>query len=116
MSFFPKSKRDYRHSVTLLRMQVTQTFGEEPDPAAFDDAYHVLTPFYRDGHSTVARLPAYFLDIFCKGDAGLLHPALPYKASADLMWLAARLRAAQAKGDAGRIDVPENLLARRGEW
>jgi hypothetical protein len=116
MSFFPKSKRDYRHSVTLLRIQVTQKFGKEADPEAFDDAYHVLTPFYRDGHSTVARLPAYFLDIFCKGDAGLLHTALPYKASADLMWLAARLRAAQAKGDAGRIDVPENLLARRGEW
>jgi hypothetical protein len=116
MSFFPKSKRDYRHSVTLLRMQLTQAFGEEPDPAAFDEPYHVLTPFYRDGHSTVSRLPAYFLEIFCKGDERLLHTALPFKASADLLWLAARLRAAQAKGDAGRIDVPESLLARRGEW
>ena len=32
------------------------------------------------------------------------------------MWLAARLRAAQAKGDASRIDVPETLLARRADW
>jgi hypothetical protein len=116
MSFFPKSQKDYRHSVTLLRIQVTQGFGPDADPLAMDEPYHVLTPFYRDGHSTVARLPHYFLDVFCKGDAGLLHTALPYKASADLMWLAARLRAAQAKGDAGRVDVPENLLARRGEW
>jgi hypothetical protein len=116
MSFFPKAKRDYRHSVTLLRMQLTQTFGEEPAPGAIDEPYHVLTPFYRDGHSTVSRLPAYFLDIFCKGEAARLHTALPFKASADLLWLAARLRAAQAQGDAGRIDVPESLLARRGEW
>jgi hypothetical protein len=116
MSFFPKSKRDYRSSVRLLRIQLTQAFGETPDPAAFDEPYNVLTPFYRDGHSTVSRLPAYFLEVFCKGDAGLLHTALPYKASADLMWLAARLRAAEAKGDAGRIDVPEALLARRDEW
>jgi hypothetical protein len=116
MSFFPKSQKDYRHSVTLLRLQLMQKFGEEADPAAFDEPYHVLTPFYRDGHSTVARLPHYFLEIFCKGDASRLHTALPYKASADLMWLAARLRAAQAKGDAGKVDVPESLLARRSEW
>ena len=73
MSFFPKSQADYRFSVRMLRMNLTQTFGEEPDPAAFDEPYHVLTPFYRDGHSTVARLPHYFLDLFCKGDAERLH-------------------------------------------
>lgn len=116
MSFFPKSRRDYRTSVRMLRMNLTQSFGAEPDPAAFDEPYHVLTPFYSDGHSTVARLPRYFLDVFCKGDESRLHTALPYKASADLMWMAARLRAAQAKGDAGRVDVPESLLARRAEW
>jgi len=116
MSFFPKSRKDYLSSVTLLRLQLTQAFGEEADPTAFAEPYHVLTPFYRDGHSTVSRLPNYFLEVFCKGDAALLHTALPYKASADLMWLAARLRAAQAKGDAGKVDVPESLLARRAEW
>lgn len=116
MSFFPKSRRDYRFSVRMLRMNLTQAFGEEPAPESFDEPYHVLTPFYRNGHSTVARLPHYFLDVFCKGDAARLHTALPYKASADLMWMAARLRAAQAKGDTGRIDVPESLLARRAEW
>jgi hypothetical protein len=116
MSFFPKSRKDYRGSVALLRIQLTQTFGEEPAPGSLDEPYHVLTPFYRDGHSTVARLPAYFLDAFCKGDPELLHTALPFTASADLMWLAARLRAAQAKGDAAKVDVPEGLLARRAEW
>jgi hypothetical protein len=64
----------------------------------------------------VARLPEYFREVFCRGDESLLHTALPWKASADLMWLAARLRAAQARGDAGKVDVPESLLARRGEW
>jgi len=116
MSFFPKSRKDYLTSVTMLRTNLTQRFGAPPDPASFDIPFHVLTPFYQDGHSTVSRLPAYFLDVFCKGDRARLHTALPYKASADLMWLASRLRAAQAKGDAGKVDVPANLLARRGEW
>jgi hypothetical protein len=116
MSFFPKSKRDYRSAVTGLRVQLTERFGDVRPRAEFDEPIHVLTPFYRDGYNNVARLPAYFLDTFCKGDAALLHTALPFKASADLMWLAARLRAAQAKGDASRVDVPETLLARRAEW
>ena len=116
MSFFPKSRKDYLTSVILLRIQLTQPFGKQPDPAAMGEAYHVLTPFYSDGHSTVSRLPAYFLDVFCKGDASLLHTALPYKASADLMYLAARIKEAQSKGDTSRIDVPPHILARREEW
>ncbi len=116
LSFFPKSKRDYLCSVTGLRVQLTQAFGQDASAADLEDPIHVLTPFYRDGYSTTARLPAYFLDVFCKGDEALLHTALPFKASSDLMWLAARLRAAQAAGDASRIGVPESLLARRAEW
>jgi len=116
MSFFPKTARDYLMSVRMLRLQLTQKFGETCAREAFDDAWHVLTPFYNDGFSTVARLPHYFLDVFCKGDPALLHTALPYRASADLMYLAARIKAAQAKGDSTRIDVPDNILARREEW
>jgi hypothetical protein len=81
-----------------------------------DEKIHAFTPFYRDGHSTVARLPHYICEVFGRGDPAYLHTALPYKLSADLMWLAARIRAAQAKGDASRIDVPDTLLARRAEW
>ena len=116
MSFIPKSKRDYRTSVTGLRVQLTERFGDTGSRADFDEPIHVLTPFYRDGYSNTARLPVYFLDTFCKGNPARLHTALPFKASADLTWLAARLRAAQAKGDTSRIDVPETLLARRAEW
>jgi hypothetical protein len=116
LSFFPRSQRDYRISVTGLRVQLIQRFGTPPAAGDVDEPIHVLTPFYRDGHSTVARLPAYFLEVFCKGDPALLHTALPFKLSADMMWLAARLRAAEAIGDASRVEIPQNLLARRAEW
>jgi hypothetical protein len=116
LSFFPKSRRDYGNSVTGLRVELTQRFGDAASGADLDEPIHVLTPFYRDGYSTTARLPVYFLDVFCKGDPSRLYTVLPYKSSADLTWLAARLRASQAKGDTSRIDVPESLLARRAEW
>jgi hypothetical protein len=116
LSFFPKSRHDYALAATGLRVQLTQVFGRPVASDAMDEKLHVLTPFYRDGHSTVARLPCYFLQVFCKGDPGFLHTALPYTLSSDMMWLAARLRAAEAAGDLGRVEIPETLAARRSEW
>ncbi|MGE3693347.1 MAG: hypothetical protein AB7F98_18375 [Novosphingobium sp.] len=116
MSFFPRSKQDYWIAATAIKVQLLQKFGEPVDWEAFEAPRHALTPFYNDGHSTVARIPVYFKELFCKGDDSLLHTALPFKASADLMWLAARVRAAQAMGDGGKVDVPDSLLARKGEW
>ena len=116
MSFFPRSAKDYWVAVNCIRVQLLQKFGEPVDWDAFEAPRHILTPFYNDGHSTVSRIPVYFAEAFCKGDQSLVHTALPFKASADLMWLAARVRAAQAKGDGGKLDVPESLLARKAEW
>ena len=116
MSFFPRSKKDYQIAADCIRVQLLQTFGEAVDWEEFEQPRLIVTPFYNDGHSTVSRIPVYFAQAFCKGDPALVHTALPFKASADLMWLAARVRAAQAKGDGGRADVPDGLLARKAEW
>jgi hypothetical protein len=116
LSLFPKSKKDYLLAVWGLRVQLGQTFGVEPTDDDVNGKIHAVTPMYRDGHSSAGRFAQYLLEVFCRGDEGYLHTALPYKVSSDLMWLAARIRAAAAKGDPSRIDVPENLLARRGEW
>ena len=45
MSFFPKSKRDYRSAVMGLRVQLTERFGEFHPQSGFDEPIHVLTPF-----------------------------------------------------------------------
>lgn len=116
LSLFPKSKQDYLFAVTGLRVQLGQKFGVEPTDDDVNAKIHVLTPMYRDGHSSAGRFAQYLLGVFCKGDERYLHTALPFKISSDLMWLAARIRAAVAKGDASKVDVPDNLLARRGEW
>lgn len=115
-SFFPKSKRDYEISVMGLRVQLAQKFGEDPRPGDIEGKIHALTPLYRDGHASTGSFPRYILHAFCKGDESYLHTAFNHKISSDLMWLAARLRAAAAKGDASKVDVPPSLLARREEW
>jgi len=115
MSFFPKSKHDYTLTAQLQRVQILQQFGTEPTDRDLNDKIHVINPFYKDGHSSTGRFGHYFVQALCKGDESYFHCAFPYKMSADLLWLAARLRAAAARGDLDRVDVPESLLARRGE-
>jgi hypothetical protein len=115
-SFFPKSKRDYRLSMTGLRVQLAQKFGEDPKPGDLEDKIHAIIPLYRDGHASTGAFAKYSGEIFAKGDPNYWHTAFNFKISSDLMWLAARLRAAAAKGDASKVDVPPSLLARREEW
>lgn len=115
-SFFPKSKRDYRLSMMGLRVQLSQRFGEDPKPGDLEDKIHAIVPLYRDGHGSTGAFAKYSGEIFAKGDSSYWHTAFNFKISSDLMWLAARLRAAAAKGDASKVDVPPSLLARREEW
>jgi hypothetical protein len=115
-SFFPKSKRDYRLSMMGLRVQLAQKFGEEPKPGDIEDKIHAIIPLYRDGHASMGAFGKYAGEIFAKGDPKFWHAAFDFKLSSDLMWPAARLRAAAAKGDASKVDVPPSLLARREEW
>jgi hypothetical protein len=115
-SFFPKSKRDYHISMEGMRVQLAQRFGVAPTAADLDEKFHALTPMYRDGHASSGRFAHYIKDIFCKGDESFLHVAFNFKVSSDMMWLAARLRMAAAKGDIAKVDVPSALLARREQW
>jgi hypothetical protein len=115
MSFFPKSKADYRVSARSLRTQLAQVFGKEPSQGDLYDKIHVLTPLYRAGHSSTGGFAPYLRDEFGKGDEAYLHTAFNHKVSSDLLWLASRLRAAAAKGDVTRVEIPESLLARRAE-
>ena len=115
-SFYPKSKRDYFLSMLGLRVQLAQKFGEDPKPGDIADKIHAIIPLYRDGHASMGAFGKYSCQVFAKGDPNYWHYAFDFKLSSDLMWLAARLRAAAAQGDASKVDVPASLLARKDEW
>ena len=115
-SFYPKSKRDYRLSMMGLRVQLAQKFGQDPRPGDIDDKIHAIIPLYKDGHASMGAFGKYSCEVFGKGDPAFWHYCFDFKLSSDLMWLAARLRAAAARGDASKVDVPASLLARRAEW
>jgi hypothetical protein len=115
-SFYPKSKRDYFISMMGERVQLVQKFGDPVTQSDIDDKIHVIIPLYKDGHASMGAFGKYSCEVFAKGDPDYWHYCFDFKLSQDLMWLAARLRAAQAKGDVSKVDVPASLLARREEW
>ena len=115
-SFYPKSKRDYFLSMMGERVQLVQKFGDPVRQGDIADKLHVIIPLYKDGHASMGSFGKYSCEVFAKGDESYWHYCFDFKLSQDLMWLAARLRAAQAKGDTSKVDVPASLLARRAEW
>jgi hypothetical protein len=115
-SFYPKSKRDYFISMMGERVQLVQKFGDPVTKSDIEDKIHVIIPLYKDGHASMGSFGKYSCEVFAKGDEDYWHYCFDFKLSQDLMWLAARLRAAQAKGDTSKVDVPDSLLARRAEW
>ena len=115
MSFIPKRKRDIEIGFRSNRVSELQSFGQPTTQTQIDGTYHVIWPIYADGRLLSFRGGQYSKLVYANGKEEYFHPLYPQKGSADLMWLAAQLRAAAARGDASRVNVPPSLLARREE-
>jgi hypothetical protein len=115
MSFTPRDKSDWRTQVLGgLRIQMLQKFGEPPSESDLNDKLHVFWPTHADGHTSMFRTGHYVHKFMAKGDDDHFHPVYDSPGDTDVMFLAARLRAAQARGDS-RVNVLPSLLERRAE-
>jgi len=115
MSFTPKDRKDWRTFIVGgFRCQLLQTFGTPPTDDDLNEELHVCWPGHSDGHTAFYRSPVYYKQYFAMGSDDHFQPLMDTTGDTDLMYLAARLRSAQARGDS-RPNVPENLLARRDE-
>jgi hypothetical protein len=108
MSFLPISRQDHRERARIKRDAYLQTFGEPPSPSALDEPFHLVATASRWYGAEAMRIEV------ARGQDAYSHLS-PVRPSADLLWLAARLRFAAARGDSARVEVPAALLARRGE-
>ena len=115
MSFTPRDRTDWRTFILGgFRVQLLQKFGEPPSDDDLNEKIHVCWPSYPDGHTPFFRAPHYFKEYFALDSDDHFHPMYDTVGDTDVMFLAARLRAAQARGDS-RVSVPQSLLERRDE-
>lgn len=109
MTYFPWSRRDLELRARSHRITDLQVFGQEPLRTVREEPIHFV------GAPSRHRGKHYNAEAITCGDASHMHISGLAWPSADLLWLAARLRLAAVRGDVSRVEVPEQLLARRAE-
>jgi len=108
MSFFPWSTRDLEMKWHCHYLQIVDALSD-------DSGARAATPFHLVGNVLRTRRN-YRATYFTQGNEDThVHMRAPDGYSADMGWLAARMRLAAARGDASRVEVPPYLLARRAE-
>lgn len=108
LSLLPHSRSEFDKSAMLKRMTLLgMESAEQPLPEL-----HVAYPFYRYGRMSHLRGNDSTVRHLLRGEE-YFHAAYPTRMSADVQYLAARLRAATARGTVDRLQVNPALLARK---
>jgi len=113
MSFLPRTVGE------ADRMFVTSRLGLVPglDPFAAADARyrHIVWPAFRYGGSAIMQFADYLVR-HVAGSEERFHALHPGRMSSDVLFLAGRLRAAQARGEVEGLDPGPALRARKAEF
>jgi len=114
LSFLPSTKSDWSRYIEQFAVLYFQRFGQsEPGPKVplnIDCIY----PFFRYGALSHIAINQAASDAVA-GDESRFHTAYPGRLSADLLLLAAKRRAAKAKG-LPDVEISPELAARRDEF
>jgi hypothetical protein len=114
ISFIPKSKSELMAYGKQLPLRF-QDFGD-PRPAVPMPKVDVILPAYRTGTSGSGRFNDCIAQYVAHGDEQYIHCGHPGRVSADITFLAARVRAAKAKGEFSNLEAPASLIARLNEF
>ena len=116
MSFNPISKEEYRLFGKSWPICYFQEFGDPPaDPSDYIPNVHVISPGFRFGANAFIRGTDMFAE-FVAGAEDRVHTLYPGRLDSDVLYLAARIRAAKAKGDLHRLEINPGLLLRQKEF
>ena len=114
LSIIPRTKEHLRVTVTINARCIRDFNGADTGPDLLTDHMPLIAPSYRYGGSSIARGMNLMAELYGGGEALFLYPDAYF--SADVLSLAGRLRAAEARGEAGQLQLPPSLIARRAEF
>ena len=109
VSLFPKAKAEMAAIGKQFPLRF-QRFGTEPterNPKA-----HVIIPTFRSGGSAHFRANDLIARYVGHDDESHIHAAFPQRMSADVLYLAGRIRAAKARGELDKLEIAPNVMAR----
>jgi phenylacetate-coenzyme A ligase PaaK-like adenylate-forming protein len=114
VSLFPKAKSELDAMGKQYPLRF-QSFGD-PRPQDTQPKAHVIIPTFRSGGSAHFRINDVYWRRVAQCDDAYMHVAFPGRMSADILYLAGRIRAAKARGELDRIEIAPNLLGRLNQF
>ncbi|MDB5397653.1 MAG: hypothetical protein JWM91_5159 [Rhodospirillales bacterium] len=116
LSFLPRTKTQGWQTTTINAHCIRDFAGYNSGPDVLTHHMPLISPSYRHGASAIIRGMNRMAVDYAGGyeNALFLYPDAYF--SADVVSLAGRLRAAEARGEAGQLTLPPALLARRDEF
>jgi len=111
ISFLPHSVSEAIKSTLARRLFIWDMDG----PVAEPPELHVAYPYFRRGYATHLRGNDYTVKYVLKGEE-YFHAAYPTLMSSDVLYLGAKIRAAQAKGTLDRLTISPKLRAKKAEY
>jgi hypothetical protein len=115
MSFLPRAQREWDEMFAAIRCGLFQ-FSDPENRENHDGEYFDLVwPLFRHGRGAITRLPDMAMAQII-GNEDRLHVLRQGRLSSDGMFLAARLAAADARGEADGVEISPALARRREEF
>jgi hypothetical protein len=116
MSFLPRSAHEWDRMFEGARCGMFQFSDPTGAGGAHEGEYfELIWPLYRRGRSAIMRMPEMGMKHLL-GSEERLHALRPGQMSSDAMLVAARLRAAAARGELDQLEVNPALRERRAEF
>jgi hypothetical protein len=116
LSFLPRTKTQTALTATINAHCIRDWSGYNSGPDILERHVPLISPSYRHGGSAIIRGMNWMAVNYAGGydNALFLYPDAYF--SADVISLAGRIRAAEARGEAGQVNIPPSLIARRDEF
>jgi hypothetical protein len=113
LSFQPYSKEDWSRFGDVQVVELFQNYGEDPEwPAPQVDA---VFPYYRSGGTGFLRVNDNIVKNITRSEERF-HTLYKGELDSDVVYLAARIRAAKAKGELNEIWISPEMQARQKEF
>jgi hypothetical protein len=115
MTFLPRSEHGYRIMSEVFGMTSRDFNGLEDSAEARKEAWPTFYLGFKGGRSHAGRAAGWALDNFAKTSDNL-HTLYDVDMSSDVMFMAARVRRAETRGELAQLEISPALKARQAEF
>lgn len=115
MTFLPRTNDGYRIMSEVFGMTSRDFNGLDDRPEARSEPWHTFYLGFKGGRSHAGRAGRWALDNFARSEE-YFHTLYDADMSSDVMFIAARVRRAESRGELSQLKISPSLRARQAEF